>query len=407
MAPGPGPPTRLTGMLPGLGTPPPWLGRALLRTAVGVAVAGPVLTVLTRSAGVVSASVAAVVLLLISRDPAGRLIAWWASGAALASIAATLGSVRLPPGRGGAGLESLAALAETGLLLLIIVLVVARAPVRQAAVTTALSGIAVGLTVVRFPSASISLATVLGCVVWGMVALGAAGAGGYLRWSLARRAKELHSARRTQRLQLAADLHDFVAHDVSEMLALAQAGQFIAGTGDAAEVFRSIEAAALHAMDSLDHTVKMLGDLDDSDSEDAPATTIAGLADLVERFRRAGPVEVDLDIDPRVSWAIRRRTSAALYRVVVESLTNVRRHAPNASRVRIRARHTGREVELSVSDDGRPEEATRVTTRSGGLGLPGLTARVAELGGTLTAGPEPTGGWRVVARLPLTPMIPR
>ena len=400
MAPGPGPAIRLTGMLPGLGTPPPWLGRVALRTAFGVAVAGPVLAVLTRSAGVASASVAAVVLLLIARDPAGRLIAWWASGAALVSITATLSSVRLPPGPGGARPESLAVLAETGLLLLVIVLVVARAPVRQAAVTTALTVIAVGLTVLRFPSASVSLATVLGCVVWGMAALGAAGAGGYLRWSLVRRAKELRGARRTQRLQLAADLHDFVAHDVSEMLALAQAGQFIAGSDDAAEVFRSIEAAALHAMDSLDHTVKMLGDMDADDDEGTPATTIAGLADLAERFRRAGSVEVDLDIDPQVSWAIRHRTSAALYRVVVESLTNVRRHAPNASRVRIRARQTGREVELSVSDDGRPEQATRATTRSGGLGLPGLTTRVAELGGTLTAGPEPTGDWRVVARLP-------
>jgi signal transduction histidine kinase len=353
--------------------------------------------------------VAMIALLLILRDPAGRMVTSAAACAALASIAATLASLRPYEEVGQAGLEAISALVETGLLLLIIVFVVARAPVRHSIATTALAAIAVGIIVLRFPSASISLTTVLGCVLWGMVALGAAGAGGYLRWSMARRAGELRNARRAQRLQLAADLHDFVAHDVSEMLALAQAGQFVAETeaGRAAEIFHQIEAAALHAMDSLDHTVKMLGDMDSDDGEGTPRATIAGLADLAERFRRSGPAEVALDIDPQVSWAIRHQTSAALYRVVVEALTNVRRHAPNASRVRIAARQTGRDVELSVTDNGQPGEVSPVTTRSGGLGLRGLTARVAELGGTLTAGPEPTGGWRVVARLPLTPVSRR
>jgi signal transduction histidine kinase len=324
--------------------------------------------------------------------------------ATLTSIIASLACLLPAVPTGAATIMDATAMIETGALLLVILLVMAKGPLRSAISAAAFAVVAVGITVLRFPAADNSLLTALGCTLWGLVAVAAAGAGGYLRLSAARRASELREVQRTQRLHLAADLHDFVAHDVSETLALAQAGQIVAPSDPAraTEIFRNIETAAAHAMHSLDHTVAMLGDAETGRVDDAPRNTIAGLRVLAERFSRSGSARVDLDIDPEVTWAIRHRASAALYRVAVEALTNVRRHAPTASLVRIVARQLGEEVELSVSDNGGADGGLSAATRSsGGFGLSGLTTRVAQLGGTLTAGPQTAGGWRVVVRLPL------
>ena len=90
-----------------------------------------------------------------------------------------------------------------------------------------------------------------------------------------------------------------------------------------------------------------------------------------------------------------------MYRVVVEALTNVRRHAVGARHVRVvvaRTAHDG--VRAEITDDGRVDG--RGAAGSGrGQGLAGLGARVEALGGTLSAGPHGPAGWRVAAELPL------
>ena len=122
-----------------------------------------------------------------------------------------------------------------------------------------------------------------------------------------------------------------------------------------------------------------------------------GVADL-PALARVDPtpiVEVSLDNSlPRLAPP----TDAALYRIAQESLTNAARHARSATRVGIDVRREGNAVRLRVSDDGQ--------TRPGpppepGFGLRGMTERAQLLGGSLSAGPGPEGGWVVEAVLPM------
>jgi signal transduction histidine kinase len=93
--------------------------------------------------------------------------------------------------------------------------------------------------------------------------------------------------------------------------------------------------------------------------------------------------------------------AAVAHRVVRESLTNVRKHAANATAVRIGLRTTPGGLEVRVADDGSSAVELAEQARGGGFGLAGLTERVTAMGGHLTAGPAPEGGWQVTAVLPL------
>jgi signal transduction histidine kinase len=259
--------------------------------------------------------------------------------------------------------------------------------------------VAVPVWLLRFGVEPVTAAGVGGFVGWGALALVAAVVGLYLRKLDTTRVRSVAEARRAQRLQLARDLHDFVAHDVSGMLAQAQAGQYLAerDPAAAAAAFRRIEAAGLQALASLDRSVHMLGDPDSA----APAT-LDDLPALVERF--ASTVDVQLEVEPDL--VLPREHAATAYRVIVEALTNVRRHAPGAARVAVRVHRSARAVLVTVTDDGPTTAAARSgrsgrPRRRGGLGLPGLAERVEALGGTLTAGPTAANGWRLAATLPL------
>ncbi|MFB6888967.1 sensor histidine kinase [Kitasatospora sp. NPDC056327] len=233
------------------------------------------------------------------------------------------------------------------------------------------------------------------------LALPAVLVGLYLRGLDEARLRSVAAARRSQRLELAHDLHDFVAHDVSGMVAQAQAGTVLAASDPvrAAALFERIERAGLQALASLDRTVHLLRSEDTDGPERGPQPGLAELADLTVRFAEAGGVEVRLDA-PAEEPAVPREVAATVYRVVVEALTNVRRHAPAARTVEVRVRREGRRLTVRVRDDGGavPQPSG---PRRGGSGLAGLAARVEALGGTLAAGRE-GGGWQVAVTLPLT-----
>jgi signal transduction histidine kinase len=306
-------------------------------------------------------------------------------------------------------------LIEVGVLLALALVAVRVAPPGwlPAAVVPA---VAVPAWLLRFGWGPVTAPTLGGFAAWALLASAVVGVGLYLRRLDGDRVRSVTEARRAQRLQLASDLHDFVAHDVSGMLAQAQAGQLLAERDPvaAAAAFRRIENAGLQALASLDRTVHMLRDADDG-----PPATLADVPDLVERF--ASTVEISLEIEP--SLDLPREVAATAYRVIVEALTNVRRHAPGASRVSVRVHRAGPAVLVCVTDDGLPP-ATRTARRGltaaraglaarpglgfaglarrhSGLGLPGLAERVEALGGALWAGSERPNGWRVTATLPL------
>ncbi|MFJ8627808.1 sensor histidine kinase [Kitasatospora sp. NPDC093550] len=220
----------------------------------------------------------------------------------------------------------------------------------------------------------------------------------YLRGLDEGRNRAVAEARRAQRLELAHDLHDFVAHDVSGMVAQAQAGAYLAGIDPvgATEMFQRIEQAGQRALASLDRTVQLLRS--EEGGGRGPQPGLAELAEVAERFTATGGAEVRLELPEE---AVPREVGSTVHRIVVEALTNVRRHAPAARAVRIRARRNGGRLELTVTNDGRAPGPAGRPRRGGGSGLPGLAARVEALGGSLEAGPHEREAWRVTAVLPL------
>jgi signal transduction histidine kinase len=324
-----------------------------------------------------------------------------AAAVSLAGSATTIAGARHPAGA-AAGAR---ALLEAAALAAPVLLVARWSPVRPAVLAVALGILAVTLLPPRLMAPAPLLDMAAAGAFWALAPAGAAVAGWHLRRQEACRARAVAAARRAQRAALARDLHDFVAHDVSEMLAQAQAAQVVAGdAATALAALRRIEAAGLHALSAMDRTVRMLGDGEAGGATpDVAAPGLADLPDLVERFAAAGPAAAALDLDPGLPDGVPPEVATTVYRVVVEALTNVRRHAATAGRVAVavagEAGPDGPRLRVRVTDDGGPRPPA--SSRRGGLGLPGLAERVEALGGTLAAGPREGGGWRVTAALPL------
>jgi signal transduction histidine kinase len=199
-----------------------------------------------------------------------------------------------------------------------------------------------------------------------------------------------------ERLRIARDLHDSLGHHVS--LINVQAGVALHLMDDDPKQARSALAAIKRSSGELLREMRAtLGVLRGVD-EGPPRTPVAGLArleDLLAENRSAGlPVELEVVGAQR---DLRPIVDQAAYRIVQESLTNTRRHAgPAHAHVRLEYADDG--LLVQVDDDGLGAPAH--TEPSGGNGLPGMRERATALGGTLTAGPRPGGGFRVEAHLP-------
>ncbi|WP_141692257.1 sensor histidine kinase [Nocardia brasiliensis] len=134
----------------------------------------------------------------------------------------------------------------------------------------------------------------------------------------------------------------------------------------------------------------------------APAPSIGDLDALLQRARAAG-----LAVDTKIIGTPQQLPSVidvAGARIIQESLTNVVRHAPGAQ-ASVTVRYAAQSVDITV-DNSRPASATPKSGPGGGNGILGMRERTHALGGALTAGPRPSGGFRVAARLPLQPMEP-
>ncbi|MFI6507221.1 sensor histidine kinase [Streptosporangium sp. NPDC050855] len=311
-------------------------------------------------------------------------------------------------------------LIEVPPLLVLTLMAARRAPASRAVVSAGLAGSAVALMLVRtlWPG-DIALAAGA-CASWSLLAVAAAGTGLYARTLDDGRRRAVAAARRTQRLVLARDLHDFVAHDVSGILVQAQAARLMPQElpPQVADALRRIEEAGQRALAAMDRTVRMLHEAGEAGEAGSGATApppgVEGLARLAGGYSPS--VRVDLSVDPGLERRLSPETSATVYRVVTEALTNVRRHAPAATSVAITVTLAGGAVRVRVVDDGGHPRAARrgghgpagltgrvsEAARRGGFGLIGLTERVEVLGGSLSAGPGP-GGWRVEALVPAHP----
>jgi signal transduction histidine kinase len=198
-----------------------------------------------------------------------------------------------------------------------------------------------------------------------------------------------------ERARLARELHDVVTHNVSVMVVQAGAARKVMDTAPdlAKQALLAVEAGGRAAMTELRQVIGLL--TVDSDGGDlAPQPGLAQIATLAARVRETGvPVSVSVQ-SPDVSPGV----GLAAYRVVQEALTNAVKHASGAS-VHVGVSASDTVLRVEVADDGG---VASPGAHGSGRGLVGLRERVAVYGGTLTAGPRPTGGYRVVAEIPLT-----
>jgi signal transduction histidine kinase len=209
---------------------------------------------------------------------------------------------------------------------------------------------------------------------------------GYIRLLDNAREKQVAAVKAEQRAEFARDLHDFVGHHITGMVVLAQgAGRVVERNPvQAKQALDRIEEAGGEAMTALRRMVGMLRD-------DAPVAPVAGIVDI----------EPLIEAEPRATLAIDGDTgnlplevASSVHRVVMESLTNIRKHAQEATKVDVQIQTTPDWVTVRISNDGKPAR------QGNGFGLIGLTERVQALGGRVKAGPGIDGGWVVDAALP-------
>ncbi|MGE7386448.1 sensor histidine kinase [Streptomyces sp. NPDC004126] len=217
--------------------------------------------------------------------------------------------------------------------------------------------------------------------------------GAAVRFRVTAHERQLEQVRSRERERLARELHDTVAHHVSAMVIIAQAGRVLAGTDPSAavEALEGVEEEGARTLEEMRAMVAALRDRGVG-AELAPP---AGVADL-ERLVRTpgGRLRVDLGLDGELD-ALPPAVDAAVYRIVQESVTNALRHAVDATELVVRVAAERHTVRVSVRDDGR-----RTGRGRDGYGLTGLRERATLLGGTLLAGPGTDRGWHVEAELP-------
>jgi signal transduction histidine kinase len=215
----------------------------------------------------------------------------------------------------------------------------------------------------------------------------------------AERTREQEAQRRAdeERLRIARELHDVLAHSISMINVQAGVAAHLldSDTEQARTALIAIKAASKDALRELRATLGVLRSVDES-APLTPAPGLARLEELVAGATGAGlVVEVTVEGEPRPLPA---GTDLAAYRIVQEALTNVLRHAGPASAA-VRVVWGPSELEVEVTDDGSgPAPGTPL---EGGNGLTGMRERAAAAGGRLEAGPGPDGGFRVRAVLPV------
>jgi signal transduction histidine kinase len=204
-----------------------------------------------------------------------------------------------------------------------------------------------------------------------------------------------------ERLRIARELHDVVAHTMATINVQAGVAAHVLPTKPeaAAEALQAIKTASKEGLRELRAILNVLRQADDADPVH-PAPGTAQLDALIEGARRAGlPTTLTVTGDPHPLPAA---VDLAAYRIVQESLTNVIRHAGPASAAVSLGYHDG-ELVIEVSDTGR---GPKVEPGSTGHGLAGMRERAATVGGTVQTGPRPGGGFLVAARLPVEGRLP-
>jgi signal transduction histidine kinase len=204
-----------------------------------------------------------------------------------------------------------------------------------------------------------------------------------------------------ERLRLARELHDVVAHSISMIAVQSGVGAHVADTQpkEAAKALGAIEATSRAALTELRRLLGVLRQEGEPQGSLAPVPGLADLDALLAELAKAG-LAVKLQVHgtrPPLPAGV----DLSAYRIVQEALTNVVKHAGPAH-AQVTIRYGDQDVTVEVTDDGQGVAAPTGDGQARvGHGLTGMRERVAVFGGDLEVGPRPGGGFRVAARLPL------
>ena len=204
-----------------------------------------------------------------------------------------------------------------------------------------------------------------------------------------------------ERLRIARELHDVLAHSISVISVQATVGEHLAGTDPPAarKALQTIGDVSRSSMQELRQMLTLLRDRSSPASEEAvpyePARGLADLEPLVDTYRSAGlPVRTETAGAPR---ALSASADLCAYRIVQEALTNTLKHAGSCDAV-VRLDYAAEALTVDVQDDG--QGSLPASPNATGHGLVGMRERTALLGGAFRAGPDPSGGFAVSATIP-------
>ncbi|WP_433521237.1 sensor histidine kinase [Nocardia pseudovaccinii] len=231
----------------------------------------------------------------------------------------------------------------------------------------------------------------------------------HARAELAERTREEEARQRVgeERLRIARELHDIVAHHMALAHAQASTAAYLLGSqpDQAQEMLDQLAGTTSAALRELKATVGLLRE-DDSDAPLEPTPGLAQLPELLTSFERTG-LTLSLSITG-VPRPLSPGADLTAYRIIQEALTNVTKHAGSAAAT-VRLDYSRLLLTISIADDGgtlsEPDHGEQ-DSDSQGYGLIGMNERAVSVGGHLHAGRRPDGGFEVTTELPLEPPIP-
>jgi signal transduction histidine kinase len=290
-----------------------------------------------------------------------------------------------------------------GALLICLYTVAAHESRIRAAIATALLEAGVIMAALKWDPAGTMLRSLLFLTATVVAALfaGLAVASGsrYLAW-MDERARRLAVERDQQatiaaaaeRTRIARELHDIVSHSLSVVITLADAAAVVSRSDPGRDAMIEVSEAGRQALSDMR---AMLGVLrtEDPPADLAPQPGVSQLAGLIDRVRGTG-LAVDLDVTG-TPFLLGASAELTVYRIVQEALTNTLRHAC-ARQAQVTIRYDAPCVQVRVADDGTLGVAAQAHR---GHGIDGMRERAALHGGTVMAGPAPSGGWVVSSTL--------
>jgi signal transduction histidine kinase len=215
-----------------------------------------------------------------------------------------------------------------------------------------------------------------------------------------------------ERLLIARELHDVVAHSLSVIAVQSGVGRHVIDNqpDEAKKALAAVEATSRSALDELRRMLGLLRRDDQRAAPLAPAHGLSALEALVEQVKAAG-FDVDLDVQGVTVGTLSPAAELSIFRIVQEALTNVVNHAGGRATVRVEIRDEADALVLEVNDDGRgmPPTASGQLAGEGQEthhGIVGMRERVALFGGSFSAETRLEGGFRVLARFPFESLLP-